>query len=100
MYDPKVLKNKVLDEATRLNLNAMSKKNEDNTIKYNFVIYGPQGKGYTYDSESRKVEEVQDKSDFDYSNVKFYHYDDGENNNGIINKLSVWFLIFINLLFL
>ena len=78
----------------------MSKKNEDNTIKYNFVIYGPQGEGYTYDSESRKVEEVQDKSDFDYSNVKFYHYDDGENNNGIINKLSVWFLIFINLLFL
>ena len=100
LYDPKVLKNNVLDEATRLNLNAMSKKNEDNTIKYNFVIYGPQGKGYTYDSESRKVEEVQDKSDFDYSNVKFYHYDDGENNNGIINKLSVWFLIFINFLFL
>ena len=98
LFDPKVLNNKVLDEATRLNLNAMSKKNEDNNIKYNFVIYGPQGKGYKYDSETRKVEEVQDESGYDYSNVKFFSYDD--ENNGFINKISICFLIVINLFLL
>ena len=98
LFDPKVLNNKVLDEATRLNLNAMSKKNENNNIKYNFVIYGPQGKGYKYDSETRIVEEVQDQSGYDYSNVKFFSYDD--ENNGFINKISICFLIVINLFLL
>ena len=98
LFDPKVLDNKVLDEATRLNLNAISKKNENNNIKYNFVIYGPQGKGYKYDSETRIVEEVQDQSGYDYSNVKFFSYDD--ENNGFINKISICFLIVINLFLL
>ena len=99
LYDPKVLNNKVLDEATRLNLNAMTKKNENNNVKYNFVIYGPQGKGYKYDSETRKVEEVQDQSGYNYSNVKFYPYDD-DDNNGFINKISICSLILINLFLL
>ena len=101
LFDPKVLDNKVLDEATRLNLNAMSKKNENNNIKYNFVIYGPQGKGYKYDSETRIVEEVQDQSGYNYSNVIFFSYDDDDNgNNGYINKISICFLILINLFLL
>ena len=101
LFDPKVLDNKVLDEATRLNLNAMSKKNENNNIKYNFVIYGPQGKGYKYDSETRIVEEVQDQSGYNYSNVTFFSYDDVDNgNNGYINKISICFLILINLFLL
>ena len=100
LYAPNVLNNKVLDEATRLNLNAMSKKNEDDTIKYNFVIYGPQGKGYKYDSETRVVEEVQDQTDYDYSKVKLDNYEDDESNNGNINKLSICFLIFISLFLL
>ena len=101
LFDPKVLNNKVLDEATRLNLNAMSKKNENNNIKYNFVIYGPQGKGYKYDSETRIVEEVQDQSGYNYSNVKFFSYDNDDNgNNGYINKISICFLILINLFLL
>lgn len=97
LYDPKVLDNKVLDEATRLNLNAMTKKNENNNVKYNFVIYGPQGKGYKYNSETGKVEEVQDQSGYNYSNVKFYSYDD-DDNNGFINKISICSLILINLI--
>ena len=101
LFDPKVLDNKVLDEATRLNLNAISKKNENNNIKYNFVIYGPQGKGYKYDSETRIVEEVQDQSGYNYSNVTFFSYDDVDNgNNGYINKISICFLILINLFLL
>ena len=101
LFDPKVLNNKVLDEATRLNLNAMSKKNENNNIKYNFVIYGPKGKGYKYDSETRIVEEVQDQSGYNYSNVTFFSYDDDDNgNNGYINKISICFLIVINLFLL
>ena len=100
LYAPNVLNNKVLDEATRLNLNAMSKKNEDDTIKYNFIIYGPQGKGYKYDSETRVVEEVQDQTDYDYSKVKLDNYEDDESNNGNINKLSICFLIFISLFLL
>ena len=97
LYDPKVRNNKILDEATRLNLNAMSKKNEDDKIKYNFVIYGPKGEGYKYDSETKKVEEVQDTSDYDYSKVNLYSY---EESNSFINKISICFLILINLFLL
>ena len=98
LYDPKVRNNKVLDEATRLNLNAMSKKNENDNIKYNFVIYGPKGEGYKYDSETKKVEGIQDTSDYDYSKVKLYIYDD--ENFGFINKMSISFLILIILFLL
>jgi hypothetical protein len=98
LYDPKVRNNKVLDEATRLNLNAMSKKNENDNIKYNFVIYGPKGEGYKYDSETKIVEGIQDTSDYDYSKVKLYIYDD--ENFGFINKMSISFLILIILFLL
>ena len=82
LYDPKVASSKILDESTRLNLNAMTNKNENDNINYNFTIYGPDGKGYTYSSKDRKVEEVVD----DPSNYA---------NFGIINKLSSSFIILI-----
>lgn len=84
LYDPKVVSSKTLDEATRLNLNAMTKKNENDNINYNFTIYGPDRNGYTYSSKDRKVEEVvDDPSNYDYTDF------------GIINKLSSSFIILI-----
>ena len=85
LYDPKVASSKTLDESTRLNLNDMTKKNENDEINYNFTIYGPQGKGYTYSSKTREVEEVEDDpSNYDYN----YNY-------GTINKLSSCLVILI-----
>ena len=83
LYDPKVASSKTLDESTRLNLNDMTKKKENDEINYNFTIYGPEGKGYTYSSKTREVEEVED----DPSN---YNY-----NYGTINRLSSRFVILI-----
>ena len=85
LYDTKVASSKTLDESTRLNFNDMTKKNENDEINYNFTIYGPQGKGYTYSSKTREVEEVED----DPSN---YNYN---NNYGTINKLSSSLVILI-----
>ena len=74
LYDPKVASSKILDEATRLNLNDMTKKNENDNINYNFTIIGPDGKGYSYSSKTRIVEDA---------------------NYGIINKLSSCLIIII-----
>ena len=84
LYDPKVASNKTLDEATRLNLNAMTKKNENDAINYNFTIYESSGNGYNYSSKTRKVELVVDN----YSNKN-------KKNYGIINKLKSYFLILV-----
>ena len=63
----------------------MTKKNENDEINYNFTIYGPQGKGYTYSSKTREVKEVEDDpSNYDYN----YNY-------GTINKLSSCLVILI-----
>ena len=83
LYDPKVSSSKTLDEATRLNLNDMTKKNEDDGITYHFTLYGPEGKVYTFSSETREVQEVED----DPSN---YNY-----NYGTINKLSSFLVLLI-----
>ena len=90
LYDSKVVSSKTLDEATRLNLNDMTRKKEYDDINYNFTIYGPNGNGYTYSSKTRKVEETMD----DPSN-----YDYNKSNHGIINKLSNYFVILIILYF-
>ena len=58
LYDPNVKNNKVLDEATRLNLNALSKKAEDNSINYSFKIYPADGNGYSYDSKTGTVQDA------------------------------------------
>ena len=85
LYDTKVASSKTLDESTRLNFNDMTKKNENDEINYNFTIYGPQGKGYTYSSKTREVKEVEDDpSNYDYN----YNY-------GTINKLSSCLVILI-----
>ena len=55
LYDPNVANNKVLDEATRLNMNTMTRKIEDDNINYNYTIYKSNGKGYSYDSLTGKV---------------------------------------------
>ncbi len=88
LYDPKVASSKALDEATRLNLNALSKKAEDDSINYNFTIYGSDGNGYFYDSKTRAVTEAKD--DYNYNS----------NNYGIINRLSISCIILIIFLFL
>ena len=90
LYDPKVASSKALDEATRLNLNALSKKAEDDSINYNFTIYGSDGNGYFYDSKTRAVTEAKDD----------YNYNSNSNNYGIINRLSISCIILIIFLFL
>lgn len=88
LYDPKVASSKTLDEATRLNLNALSRKAENDSINYNFTIYGSDGNGYSYDSKTRAVTEAKD--DYNYNS----------NNYGIINRLSFSCIILIIFLFL
>ena len=78
LYDPNVASNKILDEATRLNLNEMTKKNENDNINYDITVYGPKGEGYTFSSKTRKVEPF---------------------NYGIINKFKIYFIILIILSF-
>jgi hypothetical protein len=78
LYDPNVASSKILDEATRLNLNELTKKNEDDNINYVITVYGPAGKGYTFSSKTRKVEPF---------------------NYGIINKFKICFVILIILCF-
>ncbi len=88
LYDPKVASSKTLDEATRLNLNALSRKAENDSINYNFTIYGSDGNGYSYDSKTRAVTEAKD--DYNYNS----------SNYGIINRLSFSCIILIIFLFL
>ena len=78
LYDPNVASSKILDEATRLNLNELTRKNEDDDINYKITVYGPMGKGYTFSSKTRIVEPF---------------------NYGIINKLKMCFVILIILSF-
>ena len=94
LYDPKVARSKTLDESTRLNLNAMTKKNENDNINYNFTIYGPNGKEYSYSSITRKVEVVGEEAVEDTVAMVPSNYD-SNNNYGIINKLSSCFVILI-----
>lgn len=92
LFDPKVVSNKTLDESTRLNLNAMTKKNENDDINYSFTIFSSNGNGYTYSSKTRKVEEVAD-------DPSYYDYNSNNKNYGIINKLNNCFIILIILIF-
>ena len=63
LYDPNVKNNKVLDEATRLNLNALSKKATDDSINYSFKIYPANGNGYSYDSKTGSVQDATYEDD-------------------------------------
>ena len=95
LYDPKVVQGKNLDEATRLNLNAMSKKNENDDINYDFTIYSYNGTGYKYSSKTRAVSETEDDpSNYDYSqasnydNSKTSNHDDSKSSNHDYSKTS------------
>ena len=63
LYDPNVKNNKVLDEATRLNLNALSKKATDDSINYSFKIYPANGNGYCYDSKTGSIQDATYEDD-------------------------------------
>ena len=82
LYDPNVKNNKVLDEATRLNLNALSKKTTDDSINYSFKIYPANGNGYSYDSKTGSVQDAT--------------YDD----DGNINRININCIFLIILLLL
>ena len=82
LYDPNVKNNKVLDEATRLNLNALSKKATDDSINYSFKIYPANGNGYSYDSKTGSVQDAT--------------YED----DGNINRININCIFLIILLFL
>ena len=107
LYDPNVTITKILDESSRLNLNDMTRKNEDDKITYRFTIYGPEGKGYTFSSETRQVEEAELQMGFvpeDVPSNSNYNYDKEEEtinepskkpNYGTINKLSCCLVVLI-----
>ena len=117
LYDPNVASNKILDEATRLNLNALSKKTEDENINYNYTIYSRDGSGYIYDSKTGIVNPIQDDPSFNNNNnnnndedLKERGEEEGkevdkeknetDDNYGIINKSSIRFIILIILFLL
>ena len=115
LYDPNVASNKILDEATRLNLNALSKKTEDENINYNYTIYSRDGSGYIYDSKTGIVNSIQDDPSFNNNNnndedLKERGEEEGkevdkeknetDDNYGIINKSSIRFIILIILFLL
>ena len=60
LYDQKVVETGILDEATKFNLNALAKKNEDDKINYKFVIYNSTKNGYIYDSKTQNIKETID----------------------------------------
>ena len=74
IYDPKVTSSKKLDEATRLNLNALSKKNENPNVNYQFNLFGYNGTGYSYDSSTGIVRDKKDDpSIFDYNDFLLHN---------------------------
>ena len=125
LYDPKVASSKTLDEATRLNLNTLSRKAEDDSINYNYTIYSRNGSGYIFDSKTRKVTPTEDNpSNFNYDatdldkeeqqqqrETQITDKNNRNNNNndihnetitdyGIINHLSISSIILIMLFFM
>ena len=125
LYDPKVASSKTLDEATRLNLNMLCRKAEDDSINYNYTIYSRNGSGYIFDSKTRKVTPTEDNpSNFNYDatdlekeeqqqqretqitdkNNSNNNSNDNHNetitNYGIINHLSISSIILIMLFFM
>ena len=100
LYDPNVANNKVLDEATRLNMNTMTRKIEDDNINYNYTIYKSNGKGYSYDSLTAKVTNVMDSPEH-YSNEVYGKEptDSGRKeptDSGSMNTInSIWVILII-----
>ena len=58
-YDPNVAKIGFLDELAKGNLNDLTKKNEDNNINYNFIIYSENKEAYSYNSKTRIIREIR-----------------------------------------
>ena len=58
LYEPKVVNIGILDESTKGNLNALTKKSEDDNINYNFTIYAKNSAIYSYDSRNEKITEI------------------------------------------
>ena len=96
LYDPNVANNKVLDEATRLNMNTMTRKIEDDNINYNYTIYKSNGKGYSYDSLTGKVTNVMDSPEL-YSNEVYGKEPTDSGSMNTINSIRV-ILIILSLL--
>jgi len=58
LYDPKVVQIGILDESTKGNLNALTKKNDDFYINYNFTIYAENKDVYAYDSRTGIITDI------------------------------------------
>ena len=76
LYDPKVVKNGILDEATKGNLNSLTGKNTNDNINYVFTIYASNNEGYTYDSKTGEVTKTVDtyNGDCRISKMVFLNY--------------------------
>ena len=95
LYDPNVANNKVLDEATRLNMNTMTRKIEDDKINYNYTIYKSNGKGYSYDSLTAKVTNVMDSPEHYSNEVYGKEPTDSTDSGNMITINSIWVILII-----
>lgn len=73
LYDPKVAETGILDEASKGNLNTLTRKNEDG-FKYNFTIYAENKEGYIYDSETGIVSKTRDTNGCRMNKVLILNY--------------------------
>ena len=88
IYDPNIIITKKLDETTRFTLDDLSTKRQNTKINYQFKIYGYNGTGFSYDSNTGVVTSFVEEEE------------DNHGNNIIINLFSIHCILLIILFLL